>query len=142
VTIKRSVALAIRDPASPHRVLLVQRPDDDDDLPGAWGLPAASLLDGESWEEAVKRAGRDKLGVRLDPGSVLGSGSTGRADYRLDMRLYSARLLEGKPEVPQPATGVTQYQAWRWGAADELRPAARRGSLCCRLFLEAHPDTP
>jgi ADP-ribose pyrophosphatase YjhB (NUDIX family) len=142
VKVKRSVALAIRDPAHPRRVLLVRRPDDDDDLPAAWGLPAASLLDDESWEDAVRRAGRDKLGVRLEPGSVLGSGSTVRSTYRLDMRLYAAQLLEGTPEVPQPGAGVTQYQAWHWGSGDELRPASLRGSLCCRLFLEAHPDSP
>ena len=37
--LKRSVSLVIEDGG---RVLLVRRPDDDDDLPGVWGLPAAS----------------------------------------------------------------------------------------------------
>ena len=47
----------------PEGLLLVRRPDDDEDLPGAWGLPAATLAEGESEEDAVRRAGRDNLGV-------------------------------------------------------------------------------
>ena len=43
--LKRSVSLVIEGPAG---VLLVRRPDDDDSLPGLWGLPAASLREGES----------------------------------------------------------------------------------------------
>ena len=50
---------------SPEGLLLVRRPDDDDDLPGVWGLPAASLAEGESEEDAVRRAGREKLGVEV-----------------------------------------------------------------------------
>jgi 8-oxo-dGTP diphosphatase len=137
VSRKRSVALVIRADADAARVLLVQRPADDPDLPNVWGLPAASLRAGESWEEAALRAGRDKLGVGLALGGIVRSGSTERSTYRLDMRLYSAAIVDGTPAVPQAVADVTQYPAWRWGTADDLRPAARGGSLCSRLFLEA-----
>jgi ADP-ribose pyrophosphatase YjhB (NUDIX family) len=130
---KRSVSLAIHDPD--RRVLLVQRPDDDEDLPGAWGLPAASLGPEESWEAAVRRAGRDKLGVELEPVRMLAAGDLERPAYRLTMRLYEARLVDGEPAVPQPAAGVTQYVAWRWGDPPDLEPAAAAGSLCSRLYL-------
>ena len=54
--VKRSVALVIRRAPDDPRVLLVQRPPDDEDLPDTWGLPAGSLRPGESWTEAVARS--------------------------------------------------------------------------------------
>jgi 8-oxo-dGTP diphosphatase len=135
--VKRSVALAIRDPGRPGQVLLVQRPADDEDLPDVWGLPAASLTAEESWEEAALRAGREKLGVVLELAGVLRAGSRQRAAYRLDMRLYAAAIRSGEPAVPRADASVTQYQAWRWGTGVDLRPAAARGSLCSRLYLAA-----
>jgi ADP-ribose pyrophosphatase YjhB (NUDIX family) len=133
--IKQSVSLAVHDDSG--RVLLVQRPRDDEDLPLAWGLPAASLAVGEEWEDAVRRAARDKLGVDVEPGRALGAGSLERSGYRLEMRLYEATLQAGaEPTVPQPVEGVTQYAAWRWGEARELAPAAEAGSLCSRLYLD------
>lgn len=131
---KRSVSLAIHDHRG--RLLVVQRPPDDEDLPLAWGLPAASLRDGESWEDAVSRAAADKLGVAVEPGPVLRAGHKERAQYRLEMRLYEATIRSGEPAVPQPVPGVTQYVDWRWGRGLDLVPAARAGSLCSRLYLE------
>lgn len=134
--VKRSVSLAIP-AADGGRLLLVRRPPDDEDLPGVWGLPAASLSEGERWEEAVARAAREKLGVVVAPGRELERGELERAGYRLEMRLFEAVLVRGEPAVPQPAAGVTQYSEWRWGSADDVRPAAERGSLCSQLLLRA-----
>ena len=116
-------------------VLIVQRPPDDADLPDAWGLPAASLRAGEDWEAAARRAAREKLGVEVDIGPELNRGAIQRAGYTLEMRLFQATITTGAPAVPQPFPDVTQYQAWRWGTAADLQPAADRGSLCCRLYL-------
>lgn len=132
--VKRSVSLAIHD--QDGRVLLVQRPTDDEDLPLAWGLPAASLREGESWADAARRAAGDKLGVEVDPGRVLREGRRERSEYRLEMRLYEARITRGEPAVPQLDAAVTQYVDWRWGKGMDLIPAARAGSLCSRLYLE------
>lgn len=135
---KRSVALVIREPESGRRVLAVLRPPDDEELPDAWGLPAASLGGSESWEQAVRRAGREKLGVEVEAGGVLAEGSQERPDYRLEMRLYAARIARGQPEprVGRPLEGATRYADWRWADPAELEPAAARGSLCTRLFLQ------
>ena len=126
---KRSISLVIEGPAG---VLLVRRPDDDESLPGVWGLPAATLGEGESERDAVLRAGREKLGVEVEPvtpiGSEEGAGAT--------MRDWAARIVEGEPEVPQPGEG-TQYVELRWGEPAELAPAARAGSLCARVLLRA-----
>lgn len=138
---RRSVAVAIHEAARagradrPRRILLVQRPDDDEDLPGVWGLPAASPGPDETWEAAVRRAGRDKLGIDLEGIVLLETGCLDRHAHVLEMQLFAATIASGEPRVPQLVTGVTQYQAWRWGDAAELAPAAARGSLCSRLYL-------
>jgi 8-oxo-dGTP diphosphatase len=123
--VKRSVSLVIE---GPEGVLLVRRPDDDESLPGLWGLPAASLRTGESEHDAVRRAGRDKLGVEVVPLRPIGADA--------GMRDWAARIASGEPSVPQPADG-TQYVDWHWGKAEELAPAARAGSLCARALLRA-----
>jgi ADP-ribose pyrophosphatase YjhB (NUDIX family) len=133
--VKRSVSFAIFRPDDRDQVLVVQRPPDDEDLPDAWGLPAGSLRPGEDWADAARRAGRDKLGVELAVDGELNRGSIERAPYTLEMRLLEARIVAGEARVPQSVAGVTQYQAWRWGTAEDLVPAAKRGSLCSRLFL-------
>ncbi len=134
--VKRSVSFAIFRPACPDEVLVVRRPPDDEDLPDLWGLPAGSLRPGEDWADAVRRAGRDKLGIALEVGPELNRGTLERAGYTLEMRLLAARILSGSPVVPQAVDGVTQYPEWKWGTAGDLVPAAERGSLCSRLFLE------
>ena len=114
---------------SPDGVLLVRRPDDDESLPGVWGLPAASLFGDESEEDAVRRAGREKLGVEVLPLQPIGRDG-GMTDWE-------ARIVAGRPSVPQPGPN-TQYAELRWGDPRDLVPAARRGSLCSRVLLRAH----
>jgi 8-oxo-dGTP diphosphatase len=110
----------------PEGLLLVRRPDGDESLPGVWGLPAASLDKDESEEDAVRRAGREKLGVDVRPVRALGS-EGGMTDWE-------AELVAGSPSVPQDGPN-TQYSELRWDKADALVPAARQGSLCSRALL-------
>jgi 8-oxo-dGTP diphosphatase len=112
----------------PEGLLLVKRPDDDEDLPGVWGLPAATLAQGESEQDAVRRAGRDKLGVEVRPLEAIGTDGF--------MTDWAAELVSGQPAVPQPGQH-TQYAELRWGEPSELLPAARRDSLCSRVLLRA-----
>jgi ADP-ribose pyrophosphatase YjhB (NUDIX family) len=128
---KRAVALVIERPGG---VLLVRRPDDDESLPGLWGLPAATLRAGESEEEALRRAGREKLGVAVVPLRAIGEEEGERAGYRIAMRDWEVAVESGHPSVPQ-AGGGTQYVGLRWGDPGELGPAARAGSLCARVLL-------
>jgi 8-oxo-dGTP diphosphatase len=131
--LKHSVSLVIE---GPDGLLLVRRPEGDESLPGEWGLPAATLRPGEAEEDAVRRAGRDKLGVEVRPVRPLGDASGERRAYRILMRDWEVEIVAGEPVVPQPGEG-TQYETWRWGTADELLPAARRGSLCAEVLLQA-----
>jgi len=134
MTTKKSVSVAIH--GEDGQVLVVLRPPDDEDLPNLWGLPASSLRPGENWEDAVRRTAREKLGVQVEVGPELSRGSIDREKYRLEMRLYEAAIVSGTPSVRDDVEGITHYAAWKWGNADTLVPAADRGSLCCRLYLD------
>lgn len=116
------------------RLLLVRRPEDDESLPGLWGLPAVSLSEGEPARDGVRRAGRTKLGVEVQPLRALGTASAERPGYRIRMTDWEVELVSGRPAVPQPGEG-TQYTHWRWGEPTALRPAARAGSLCSQVLL-------
>lgn len=118
------------------RILIIQRPPDDEDLPNLWGLPAGSLKNGETFEEAVLRSGKEKLGVELEIVSQIAEGELERKDYILYMKEYEAKIAKGEPKVPQPFEDITQYRAWRWGTADDLKEAAQKGSLCCQLYIK------
>jgi hypothetical protein len=84
----------------------------------------------------VRRAGRTKLGVEVRPLRPLGEAVGERPAYRIRMRDWAAEIVSGRPAVPQAGAG-TQYDELRWGDAAELLPAARAGSLCCRVLLES-----
>jgi ADP-ribose pyrophosphatase YjhB (NUDIX family) len=129
--LKRSVSLVIE---GPRGLLIVRRPDDDDSLPGLWGLPAVSLGENEPEREAVRRAGASKLGAEVRPLELLGEAQAERADHRIVMRDWRVELVSGEPSVPQGGAG-TRYTALRWGTPADLVPAARAGSLCCRVLL-------
>lgn len=132
--VKNSVAIAIRD--NDGRFLAVKRSDEDESLPGVWGLPAVSLSPGESPEEGVVRAGRQKLGVSVAVGAFIGEDETDRETYSLHLSEYEAILLDGSPTVPQPDRSVSQYVDVQFTDDHTLLfEAARRGSLCSRVFL-------
>jgi ADP-ribose pyrophosphatase YjhB (NUDIX family) len=119
-------------------VLAVLRPDEPgEELPGVWGLPATTLREGEAPEAGLRRLGREKLSVGLSPLAELASGEQRRPGYTLRMTVYEA-ALDGEPRLPRAgnATG-TRYDAIEWLPPGSLGKAAERGSLCCRLFLEA-----
>ncbi|GGM93123.1 DNA mismatch repair protein MutT [Thermus composti] len=127
---KRSVALAAW---GEEGLLLVQRPLEDE-FGGAWGLPAVSLEGEETLEEAAFRVAREKLGAGVAEARPLAFGVEERPGYTLELWVYEGKLL-GKPRLPEPRPGKTYYTAFRFGRPEELKAAARQGSLCSRLFL-------
>ena len=118
---KYSVAVMVRNGSN---VLAVRRPDDDDELPGIWGLPAGSYRVGESLDDLISRIGRNKLDVKFTPMRLLKRGAQDRLQYRLEMELWEASI-EGAPGRGQ----------WKWAPLDMLRLGAASGSLCCHLAL-------
>jgi 8-oxo-dGTP pyrophosphatase MutT (NUDIX family) len=132
--VKHSVAVVIYS-KDRKRVLIVQRPYNDESLPEVWGLPASSLRNGESFEDAVLRTGNEKLGVELKVIKVINEGTIERENFLLHMKEYEVEIVKGTPKVPQEIEGITQYQNLKYGIVNDLIPAAQGGSLCSRLYL-------
>ena len=137
--VKRSVALAVVNGEDPSKILLVQRPEDDREFPGMWGLPAVSLGPGETPGQAARRIGSQKLGTEVRLGSKVGSGRQQRSWYTLEMSLYEATLDRSSLTLPaghSRGPRVTLYTGWRWGAPQDLTSSALQGSLCSQLLLD------
>jgi ADP-ribose pyrophosphatase YjhB (NUDIX family) len=118
--------------------LSVRRPPDDDLLPDLWGLPAVTLHPCELPEQGLRRVGREKLGVELEPLRLVGIKAADRGDYQLILMDLEAAVLSGEPDVLTATTTSTRYTAQRWESDfGTLREAARRGSLCCQIALDA-----
>jgi 8-oxo-dGTP diphosphatase len=125
-----SVAIVVKDAAG--RLLVVKRDDDDKDLPGVWGLPAATIREGETPEQAAVRAGQDKLGVTLNIGNFTGEDTSPTQS----LREYEAEIVDGTPSVPQNDPPVSQYADLQYTNDPRiLLEAARKGSLCSRIYL-------
>lgn len=135
--VKESVAVVIRNQAG--EFLVARRPDDPgDELAGAWGFPAVTRRSAEPATSAAERIGPLKLGVTLSVGAKLGERADDRGDYVLRLSDYFASIVDGTPSVPQPDDSVTQYVAYEFTSDPAvLVPAARRGSVCSQIFLEA-----
>jgi 8-oxo-dGTP pyrophosphatase MutT (NUDIX family) len=133
---KRSVAIVIRDRTS--QLLVVKRADDDPSLPGVWGLPAASLRNSETPEDAVIRAGREKLGIDVRIVALIGVDHLAEGDRISQLAEYEVNIIRGTPAVPQLDRSVSQYVQLRYTDDPSiLIPAARQGSLCSRILLDS-----
>ena len=140
--VKRSVSLLIHS-RDRDKILLVQRPSDDEDLPDVWGLAASSLKEDETEVDAVLRTGLEKLSVSLSDITPLNAGRVERPNYILEMRLYKSQIDNGEINVGEAVSGQTNYQSWQWGNPELLIEAARKGSLCsilCLKYLEIDYD--
>ncbi len=137
--VKRTVSLAIHRDADDSMVLLVRRPEGDDEFPGMWGLPDASCRHRETLEEAASRIGKEKLGAGVTLGREIASGVQERVEYTIEMRLFEASI-SARPNLPprsEDKDSVTLYTDWRWDDPEELAESAKIGSLCSRLLLES-----
>jgi ADP-ribose pyrophosphatase YjhB (NUDIX family) len=121
--VKQSVAVLIR---NGDLILAVRRPDDDDELPGIWGLPAGSFRSSETLEDLIQRIGSVKLGASLAPVRKLAEGAQDRPQYRLEMELWEATM----------AAEPTRSE-WKWTTLETLQPGSEQGSLCCKLAFDS-----
>ncbi len=140
MTDKKAVALAIYESSEKSSILSVLRPEDDEDHPGVWGMPATSLNDGESWEEAVRRAAREKLNVEIESIELLSEGKQSRDDYDITLRNYQAEIKGNQtPDVQEASTTGTKYEEWDWKPVNQMKEAATEtASLCTTLILDLH----
>ena len=135
--VKYAVFYIIKNPKNSSEILIVKRPEDDNDLPNMWGIPAGSVKENETYEEAIVRAGRNKLGVELKVGKFIDRGNLDRGGYILHGEEYEAEIVSGDIKVPQENGEGTQYQDWKYGTHDDLIEAASKHSLCCNLYLKS-----
>jgi hypothetical protein len=119
--IKHSIAVLVR---NRDLILTVRRPDNDDELPGVWGLPAGSFRNLESRNDLIARIGQQKLGVVLTPIRKLAEATQDRSTYQLQMELWEVSM-EGTPSHPE----------FKWSSWEVLQPGMAKGSLCCELAL-------
>ncbi len=118
-----------------EKILAVQRPENDEHLPGMWGLPATTLDEHESIEDGLHRLGREKLNVDLAPTDFIARGDQEREAYILHGEEYRCTITNGVPSVANDAPG-TQYTNWQWAQPEILEEIAQHGSLCTQLYLD------
>ncbi|MEX2571822.1 MAG: NUDIX domain-containing protein [Gemmatimonadota bacterium] len=134
--IRCSVAAVVRG-GEEGEFLVVRRPPDDQSLPDVWGLPAVTLQPDELPEAGLRRVGREKLCVGLDPVRLLGIRAADRGDYELILMDIEADVVDGSPDVHRADTTATRYVDQRWTEDIEiLVDAATRGSLCSQILLD------
>src|SRR5262245_8763642 len=97
--VKHSIAVVIR---RGDELLCIRRPEDDDELPGVWGLPAGTIRGGETVKDVIQRIGREKLGVELIPLRKLSFGAQDRARYRLEMELWEVSVSGPDERIAYP----------------------------------------
>jgi 8-oxo-dGTP pyrophosphatase MutT (NUDIX family) len=134
---KYSVSVIVRSGHRPDEFLIVRRPSDDSDLPGVWGLPATTMRDDESPEEAARRACQEKLGCSAEPIRFVGAMHQVRDAYNLLLMDIEVILTgSAQPDVSQATTRSTKYidQCWT-PRPEDLQPAADAGSCCASIFL-------
>lgn len=134
---KYTIAVVLRDAANSERFLVVQRPSDDPDLKGAWGLPAVTMDAWELPEDAAKRVCLEKLGCRAVPVRFVGSMHQRRNNYDITLMDIEMLLLPGEqPDVHKATTSGTIYPKQKWATnARILLPSAKRGSCCSSILL-------
>ena len=132
--VKESIAFYWTD--AQGRFSAVKRSDDDESLPGVWGLPGGSLREGETPEQTVIRAGRDKLGIVVKPQRSVGDDTQDRGSYTLHLTEFEVELISGKPHLANADNTVSHYADFQMSnEPDLLQEAAREGSSCSRIFL-------
>lgn len=136
--VKFSIAVVILNPKNSSEFLAVKRPSDDDSIPNVWGLPAITIKNGELPEEAVKKLGIEKLGTDIEAISFIGADSAEKDSYKLILMDVLAELKGKQPSVDKAFTSGTKYINQQWTSNyDILREAAKKGSLCSRIFLKS-----
>jgi 8-oxo-dGTP diphosphatase len=117
--------------------LAVKRPEDDPDLRGAWGLPAATMTEGELPEAAALRICHEKLACTAQPKRFLGLMFQKRNSYDIFLMDIEMVLDEAiQPDVSKAQSERTVYVDQKWSNDPlDLMPSAKHGSCCSSIFL-------
>ncbi len=135
--VKYVVAVVLKNSKNPDEFLIVKRPDDDPDLGGHWGFPAAIMKPGELPEEAAKRVCKEKLNCDAEAAHFLGLMFQKRNSYDIFLMDVDMLIAEGqRPNVHVASTEHTAYVDQKWSTDPmDLMPSAKGGSCCSSIFL-------
>jgi ADP-ribose pyrophosphatase YjhB (NUDIX family) len=135
--VKYTVAIVLKKSVSSDEFLVVQRPEDDPDLRGHWGLPAITLRSGELPTDGAVRVCREKLGCDGTPARFLGIMFQKRNTYDIFLMDIEVILKEGTmPDVQKAITEGTRYVEQKWTTdPNDLMVSATSGSCCSSIFL-------
>jgi len=81
------------------RRVLVQRRPPDGARPLLWEFPGGKVEPGESDAEALRREGREELGVELAVGEERFRARHAYPELEVDLHLYQARVVAGRPRA-------------------------------------------
>ena len=135
--VKYVVAVVLKNNQNPEEFLVVKRPDDDPDLGGHWGFPAATMKAGELPEQAAQRICQEKLNCGAKTTRFLGIMFQKRNSYDIFLMDVEMILADGQqPDVLAATTEHTAYVDQKWSTdPEDLRASANGGSCCSSIFL-------
>lgn len=137
---KKSVNKLITKPTT-HAISVVVKKQDDKTLfvfrsktmptfPGVWSLPSTNVESGETHEEAMKRMGKERLGVTFEPVRMLNEKLVERDDYFLFMHDYEATMT-GDIELVE-----RYYSNCKWENPERQFAQMSVMGDCCKVYRE------
>lgn len=114
--------ICLRETEYDIEVLIAKRSEKKELFPGKWECGGGEVLEGENFEEAVKRKMKDELGVIVDRVMVFGT-------YEIMTPQLSQKKIPGVKFVcfwhgysngEEPQVDPEDFSEWKWQSINEL----------------------
>ena len=126
---KKAVSLVL---LNEHRkTLFALRSEDNTSYPNNWSLPSHFMKDNETFNDTVKRVGKNKLDCQLKLLKLLKNNKFQRDRFVLDMYVFLVEVEKGTPRVNTP-----KYSALKWEFANKQFKLMKEFGACTTLYKE------